>query len=127
MRAWSSIRAWSLLLDSCHGNRTLRCCEKPGLLRPRILAPGGTKSIVGNPQEPMTIRRQFRQLRGRLVAIKYFGDGLALVGSEGRNKDQRLNSFIGAGGDHCAGVGMCHKNDRSVGPLQRALEGCDVI
>jgi hypothetical protein len=75
----------------------------------------------------MTIRSQLRRLRRRLVAIKYFGNSFTFVGREGRNKDQRPNSFVGARAYYGAGKGMRNKDCRSIGPLQRTLKRRGII
>ena len=75
----------------------------------------------------MTIRSQLRRLRRRLVAIKHFGDCFAFVGRESRDKDQRLDSFVGARAYHGAGIGMRNKDYRPIGPLQRTLKRRSII
>jgi hypothetical protein len=63
----------------------------------------------------------------RLFTIEYLANRLAFVGRQGRNENQRLNSFVAAGRYHSPGVGMRNKDHRPIGPLQRALKRSDII
>jgi hypothetical protein len=60
-------------------------------------------------------------------SVEHVGDGLALVRRQGRDKDQRLDSLVGHGGDHRAGISVRYQDYGVIGALQRAVKRGDVI
>ena len=63
----------------------------------------------------------------RLFAIEYLADGLAFVRCESCNEDQGLDPFVDDRSYHGPGIGMCHENDRPIGPFQRTFKRSDII
>ena len=63
----------------------------------------------------------------RFEAIKHVCDLLALVRSKSRHVDQRLDSFGACERDDRAGVGVSRHDDRSLRPIQCAVERSHVV
>src|SRR5215472_2488029 len=63
----------------------------------------------------------------RLIAIEHLCHSLALIGSERRDVDQRLNSFVGRPGDYSPCVCVARQNYWAAGSFQRVIYSGDVV
>jgi len=75
-----------------------------------MVTESGVKSLPRHPDEAMRIRRQLRRLRVRFLSIEHFGDSLAFVRRQSRNKNQRSDSLVVRRRYYRAGISVRHQN-----------------
>ena len=63
----------------------------------------------------------------RLAMIEDIGDGLAFIGREGGDVNERFHLLIPGSRDHSSSVSMPRKNDRPRSSLQRALNRGNIL
>jgi hypothetical protein len=126
---WLGLPAGSrrLFLDAGERERPLRRGKKRRPFGGCVLGESRVKCFPRHPDKAVCVGGQLPRLRVRLLAIKDFGDGLAFVGCQGGDIDQRPNLLVGGRGDHRAGVSMRRQDDGTVDVLQRAVKRRDAV
>ena len=82
-----------------------------------VVCEGIGKGVVRQPDPAAVVGPEFGRLRVWGIAVENVGDGLALVGGEGRDVDQGLNAWVAGGADYAAGVRVAGQDDGSFGPI----------